>query len=91
MTVLDNDTFLIRLSEVFKAAEPIGRKVSLSMKRYTYDERKLIAKQQKEKTEPSSEAKTVSSDKEYPCLFRAVCGKTKLSTVVCLLQMSASN
>ncbi|CAG8626423.1 10997_t:CDS:2 [Funneliformis mosseae] len=90
MTVLDNDSFLTQLTKLFEKTKPTSKKVYLTMKRHTWESRN--AKKVREAEEKSKAVDDQSlekdlkkedvDDKEYPCLFRAECGKIKISFTV---------
>ncbi|RKP06492.1 signal recognition particle, SRP9/SRP14 subunit [Thamnocephalis sphaerospora] len=69
MTLLDNDQFIAQLPELFASSRKNGT-VYLTQKRMT-------------PRKPAKDDAAMEQDpEEFACIWRAVCGKKKLSTVV---------
>ncbi|KAI8825038.1 signal recognition particle, SRP9/SRP14 subunit [Fimicolochytrium jonesii] len=82
MPLLSNDGFLSQLNTLYSSAKASGT-VYVTMKRYAYEEQKQKRKDEKSGASapiPSSSSETTSST--YPCLIRAVCRNSKISTLV---------
>ncbi|CAG8601800.1 19292_t:CDS:2 [Cetraspora pellucida] len=80
-SVLDNDAFLTQLTRLFENVKPTTKKILLTMKRHTWQPKKLRnVEAAKELKNQDSEKKV--DNKEYPLVIRATCGKNKIKTVV---------